>query len=179
MATRIARPDTGEYGDFYTGYIKLMEHEQDAIGILDRQLQAIHALRGLTPEQAAFRYSDGKWSVKQVIGHMADAERIFAYRLLRVARGDETPLPGFDEKRFAEGANFDERTIADLADDLAVARQATLSLVRGLADNTMTRRTIVNNSPATARALAFITAGHLAHHLKILRERYQVEVAEV
>jgi hypothetical protein len=171
----MSHPEADEYGAFYAGYIKLVEHERDAVQMLGRQLPAIDALKSLTPEQGAFRYADGKWSVRQVIGHMADAERIFAYRLLRIARGDQTPLPGFDEKRFADGANFDERPTAELAADLALARQATLSLVRGLDDATMSRRGVVNDNPVTARALVFITAGHLAHHLKVLRERYRVE----
>jgi uncharacterized damage-inducible protein DinB len=175
MVTRIARPEPSEYGQFYTGYVKLTEGDLDVLEMLDRQMDAIRALERLSPAQANYRYEEGKWSVRQVIGHMADAERIFAYRLLRVARGDDTPLPGFDEKRFVAGANFDGRSAADLAEGLAVARQGTLSLVRGLDEASMTRRSVVNNHPITARALVHVTAGHLAHHLKVLRERYRVE----
>ena len=128
----ITPPDAGEYGEFYSGYVTLVQHEADIVAVLERQIAPVHSLKNLSPEQAAFRYADGKWSVKQVIGHMADAERIFAYRLLRVARADRTPLPGFDENSFVENANFDERSASSLADELLVARQSTLSLIRGL-----------------------------------------------
>jgi uncharacterized damage-inducible protein DinB len=173
---RISPPEEGEYGEFYDGYLKLVRDEADIHTALERQLVPVQLLKNLTPAQAAFRYADGKWSVRQVMGHMADAERIFAYRLLRVARADQTPLPGFDENSFVENANFDERSASSLADELTIARQGTLGLVGGLDGTVMMRRSTVNNAPATARALVFIIAGHFAHHLLILRERYRLDL---
>ncbi|MCM3879280.1 MAG: DinB family protein [Vicinamibacterales bacterium] len=176
QSSMLIAPEPGEYGEFYSAYVALVRGEPDIEIALERQLIPLQILKNLTPQQAAFRYEDGKWSVKQVMGHMADAERIFAYRLLRVARADQTPLPGFDENSFVEHANFDDRTPSSLALELAAARQATLELVRGLDGSVMTRRSTINNAPATARALVFILAGHFAHHLSILRDRYRLQV---
>lgn len=174
MATHISRPEPREYADAYAGYVKAVEHDRDAIAVLERQLTPLRALGHLTPEQGAFRYADGKWSVRQLIGHMSDAERIFAYRLLRIARGDETPLASFDENRFADTSTADQRSIADLGGELVTVREATLTLVKGLDDQALLRVGTASNKPVSARALAFIAAGHVAHHLHILRERYAV-----
>jgi uncharacterized damage-inducible protein DinB len=176
MAKRIPPPEPGEYGEFFSNYVGLVRAEADIESALERQLVPVQTLKNLTAEQAAFRYADGKWSVRQVIGHMADTERIFAYRLLRVARADQTPLPGFDENVFVEHANFDERPVSRLADELTIARQATLSLVRGLDSSVMTRQSTVNGAPASARALVFIIGGHFAHHLLGLRDRYRLDL---
>ncbi len=173
---KIPPPGPGEFDDFYRGYLNLVRDTPDILETLEHQLAPIQILKNLTADQAAFRYAEGKWSVKQVMGHMADAERIFGYRLLRVARADETPLPGFDENRFVEHANFDDRSAASLADELAAVRHATLTLVRGLDEDTLQRRSTVNNGPATTRALVFILAGHFAHHLLILRGRYRLDL---
>jgi uncharacterized damage-inducible protein DinB len=174
MATHISRPEPSEYADFYAGYIKAVE--RDAIGALERQLPPLRALKTLKPEQAAFRYADGKWSVRQMIGHMADAERIFSYRLLCIARGDDTPFPSFDEKRYAEVSNADLRTVAELGAELVAIREATLALVRGLDDESLLRVGTASGKPVSVRALAFIAAGHVAHHLTVLREKYAVEL---
>lgn len=174
MLTHIPRPEPGEYADAYAGYLKAVEHERDAIAVLERQLTPLGALGRLTPEQGAFRYADGKWSVRQVIGHMSDAERIFAYRLLRIARGDETPLSSFDENRYADVSNADHRPIADLGAELVAVRQATIALVKGLDEASVRRMGTASNKPVSVRALAFISAGHVEHHLTILRQRYEV-----
>lgn len=174
MATHISRPEPGEYADAYAGYVKAVDHDRDAIVVLERQLTPLRALAHLTPEQGAFRYADGKWSVRQVMGHLADAERIFAYRLLRISRGDQTPLASFDENRFAETSNADLRPIADLGAELVAVREATLALVKGLDEASLTKVGTASGKPVSVRALAFIAAGHVAHHLAILRERYSV-----
>lgn len=177
MLTRIPRPEAGEYYEYYDRYIRQVANESDAVAALQRQVAEIDQLARLTPEQAAFRYADGKWSVRQVVGHLADAERIFAYRALRAARGDRSPLPSFDENRYVETANFDGRAMADVANELAAVRQASLALFSTLDPGTLESRTVASDHEVSVRALAFIIAGHTVHHLTILRERYGVAAA--
>jgi hypothetical protein len=172
----IQPPANDEYADFHRGYISFVLHEPDAVGVLERQRASIERLGRLIPEQSAHRYAEGKWSVKEIIGHLADAERVLSYRLLRIARGDATPLPGFDEQTFAAASNADRRELSDLTGELAAVRVSTLALVRSLEPGMLSRRGTVNNWSLTARGLVFIIAGHFAHHVNVLRERYGVEV---
>jgi len=176
MATKVAPPAADEYAEFHKGYIAAVANETDGLATLERQQAAVDRLARLTPEQAAFRYADGKWSVKQVTGHLTDGERVLSYRLLRIARGDQTPLPGYDENAFADHSNADRREQHDLAAELASVRAATLSLVKSLDDDAFARRTLVNNWSLTARSLVFIIAGHFQHHLNILRDRYKIDL---
>ena len=176
MATKVDPPAADEYAEFHKGYMAAVAHETDGLAVLERQQALIEHLGRLTPEQAAFRYADGKWSVKEVTGHLSDSERVLSYRLLRVARGDQTPLPGFDENAFVAASNADRRPLSELAAELAGVRAATIALVRSLEDEALLHRGNVNNWPLSARALAFIIAGHCQHHVKILRERYAVEL---
>jgi hypothetical protein len=176
MALIVGRPQTDEYAEFHKGYMAAVANETDALAVLERQKTLIDALGRLTPEQAAFRYAEGKWSVKEVTGHLSDGERVLAYRLLRVARGDQTPLPGYDENAFVAGSNADRRTLGDLAAEFAAVRVTTLALVTSLDDEALLRRGTVNNWPLSARALAFIIAGHFQHHVNILRERYRLSL---
>ena len=176
MAQKIDRPEAGEFAEFHKGYMAAVANETDGLAALERQRPLIDRLSQLTPEQAAFRYADGKWSVKEVTGHLSDAERVLAYRLLRVARGDQTPLPGFDENAFVVGSNADRRTLGDLAAELAAVRVTTIALVKSLDDEALVRTGTVNNWPLSARALAFIIAGHFQHHVNIFRERYSISL---
>ena len=176
MAAQIAPPDTTEYAEFHKGYITAVEGEPDGVAVLERQMRTIENLRHLTPAQSRHRYANGKWSVKEMIGHLADAERVVAYRLLRIARGDQTPLAGFDEKAFVEASDADARDLADLVSELAAVRTATLALVRSLDEPALANRGMVNNWSLTARGLVFIVAGHFAHHVNVLKERYGVIV---
>ena len=167
-----SRPATGEFAPFYQRYIDRVP-EGDLLDVLETQLRETTALlEGASPEQAAHRYAPGKWSVKEVIGHMTDVERVMAYRALRIARGDATPLPGFDENAYVARAGFDGRPLAELLAAFRATRTATLALLSGF-DETMVLRTgTANDAPASARALAYIIAGHERHHVTLLRERY-------
>ena len=176
MPMTIPPPASDEYAEFHHGYLAAVAGERDAIVVLERQRQSIEALRRLTREQAGYRYAEGKWSVAAVVGHLSDSERVLSYRLLRLARGDETPLPGFDEKVFAANANADQRSLDDLVDELAAVRASTLRLVRSLDLDTLGRRGTINNWTLSVRALAFIIAGHFQHHLNVLRDRYSIAV---
>lgn len=176
MPLTVSPPAADEYADFHQGYMSAMAGEPDALAVLERQQASIAALRRLTPDQSAHRYAAGKWSVKEIAGHLADSERVFTYRLLRIARGDETPLAGFDQDRYVPASGADTRSIADLADELAAVRAATLPLVRSLDDAALVRRGAVSDWTLSARALVFITAGHFAHHVKVLGDRYGISL---
>jgi hypothetical protein len=173
MAT-IARPQPDEIPDFFKGYVGHIATELDGLTALEKQKPDVMALARIGSLQSEHRYAEGKWSVKEVIGHMADTERILAYRLLRIARGDKTPLPAFDENEYARTSNAHQRDIADLAKEVATVREASLALVRSLDDRVLDNRGIVRAGEVTCRAQVFILAGHFEHHLKALRERYRV-----
>lgn len=170
----IQKPAVGEYSPFYQGYLDRVGAEPRLLPVLARQVAAIEGLALLDESRAQFRYGDGKWSVREVVGHMADVERIFAYRMLRIARGDETPLAGFDDKAFVVAGAFDRRPMPEVAGELRDVRQATVSLVRSLTEETAAREGVADEVRVTVRAIAWIVAGHAEHHLTILRERYQV-----
>lgn len=170
--SRTVRPDPTEFSPYYAGYIARVP-DGDVVATLAAQVADTVALvRSLPEEKGAHRYGEGKWSIRQVLGHMADTERIMAYRALRVARGDATPLAGFDENAFVANARFDARTLESLAEDLALVRRATFSLLMPLSDEELVRGGSANGAPVTARALAWIIAGHERHHVAVLRERY-------
>ena len=172
--TTIAPPRDDEYAEFHKGYIAAIGGETDGLAVLQRQRIIIDRLPQLTPEQATFRYAEGKWSVKQVIGHLADSERVVSYRLLRIARGDKTALAGFDENLFVANSNADQRPLGDLVGELAVVRDATLALVRSLDERMLVERGVVNNWHLSARGLVYIIAGHFAHHVNLFRDRYRL-----
>ena len=176
MPNVIAPPAGNEFAEFHRGYIAAVQGEEDGIAVLARQVHAIENLRRLTPAQAMFRYAEGKWTVKEVIGHLSDAERVVSYRLLCIARGDQTPLPRFDENAYGAASNADNRALGDLVDELAAVRAATLALVRAVPQSALANRGTVNEWSLTARGLVFIIAGHFAHHLNVLRDRYGIAV---
>jgi uncharacterized damage-inducible protein DinB len=166
------RPDKSEYLPYYEKYVALVP-AGDIIETLRRQSGDTLALLGSLDEaRAGYAYEPGKWSIKGVVGHVIDTERIFAYRALRFARGDQTPLPGYDQDEYGRAANFDARTLADLTDEFQSVRAATVALLRGLDGEAWQRRGTANNAEVTVRALAHIIAGHELHHMQVLRERY-------
>jgi hypothetical protein len=171
---RIPRPTASEYGPFYRDYIASVPGE-DAWPVLDAQADAAdRALASLSNERALHRYASGKWSVKEVVGHLIDCERIFAYRALRFARADATPLPSFDENRYVVAGRFDTRSMGDVVDDFRVVRASTLALFRSLEDDALLQSGVANEQRLSVRALAWVAAGHAQHHLDVLRERYGV-----
>lgn len=168
----ISRPGAGEYAPHYGTYVDAAVGT-DAIAILRAQRLTTATLLGAVPEsRAGFRYAEGKWSLREVVGHVSDAERIFSYRLLRFARADETPLPGFDENVYVPSARFEDRSLASVTAELLAVRDATLALLAGLPTEALTRQGVASGKPVSVRALAWICAGHEAHHMRVLRERY-------
>ena len=167
-----ARPETNEYAPYYGKYVSLVP-DGDLVETLEREgAETFALLRGLTEEQGAHRYEPGKWSVRQLVGHVNDTERLFAYRLLAIARGERQPLPGMDQDEWMANVDFDARTLADLADEFEAVRGATVRLLRHLSPEALARRGTASDYEVTARALAYIIAGHAAHHVRILKERY-------
>ena len=166
------RPEETEYLPYYGKYVSLVP-EGDILTILDRQIEGTLALlRAIPEEQGGFRYAPGKWSIKELLGHLIDTERIFSYRALRFARGDETPLPGYEQDDYVRGASFDACPLAGLAEELDSVRRATILLFRHLPNEAWQRRGTANESEASVRALSYIIAGHELHHVGILRDRY-------
>jgi len=168
----LTRPGADEFAPYYATYIDKVT-EPDVIAALATLRQTTASLlAGLSESQAGYRYAPGKWTLREVVGHVVDAERIFAYRLLRIARGDETPLAGFDENAYVPAGQFERRPLADVAAELGAVRDATLALVRSVTVDAWSRRGTASGKPVSARALAYIIAGHERHHLSVLRERY-------
>lgn len=166
------RPQKGEYADYYEKYIALVP-SGDFLEILQEQKKStIQLLSSLSDQQADFRYAPGKWSIKEVLGHISDFERIFVYRLLRIARGDQTPLASFEQEGYIQTGNFSARKLADLLEEFSAVRDATIALIRSLDGAAWLRRGIASQKEITATALAFIIAGHERHHRMIIEERY-------
>ncbi len=166
------RPDSTEYAPYFEKYIALVPDGDIAV-TLGRQIEdTLSLIRGLSEAQGDLRYAPGKWSVKEVIGHLIDAERIFAYRALRFARDDSTPLPGFDENRYVANAGFGSRSLADLADEFEYTRKSNVHLFKHLDADSWLRRGAANDNEISVRAIAYVIAGHELHHVGILRTRY-------
>jgi hypothetical protein len=168
----IEPPAAAEFNPHYATYIDPVVRE-NVLESLERQAgSTAQFLGGISETRAAFRYAAGKWSIKEVVGHVTDAEQIFAYRALRIARGDPTPLAGFDENAYVAAAGFDHRSLTQLAGDLASTRAATIRLFGGLTAEELARSGTANGQPISVRALAFIILGHERHHVNVLKSRY-------
>lgn len=171
----IPRPEASEHLPYYGKYVDRVP-DGDLLDTLRAQLDETLALvRGLPEERGGHRYAPGKWSIREVLSHVIDAERIFAYRALRIGRGDATPLASFDENAYAAASNADARTLAELAEELAHVRLGNLALFRSLDDEALARRGTASGGEVSVRALAWIIAGHERHHVALLRERYLAE----
>lgn len=168
----IERPAESEYAPFYGGYISKIQGE-DVLEILESQSTELRQLASsTTPEREVFRYAPGKWSVREVFGHLIDGERIFGYRAFRIGRGDQTPLPGFDENEYVAASGYDDRDLSSLVEEFSLVRGGNLAILRNLAGDAWARLGTANNHPVSVRALAYIMAGHVRHHLEILQEKY-------
>lgn len=172
MSAAIGRPAATEYPPSYGAYIGKVP-DGDLLQLLEDQRRETQTLLAAIPDPRAFhRYAPGKWSIKEVAGHVADAERVFAYRALRFGRGDATPLAGFDEQAWVPPARFDARSLGAIAAELDAVRRATIALFGGLDPEALARRGQANGKDVSVRALGYVIAGHERHHVAILRERY-------
>ena len=165
------RPQAEEFPLFYKGYVDTVS--ENVLTELEQQMESFSALlRSIPAEKASFAYAEGKWTIKELAGHVIDTERIMAYRALRIARNDATPLPGFDENDYVANAHFADRSLESLVDEFAALRKANMYLIRSLNAIEIDRSGISNEKPISVRALIFIMAGHVNHHVAILKQRY-------
>lgn len=164
--------ESNEYAPYYSTYVNLVP-EGGIIEILTKQIEETSAvLKDLTDHQAHFSYGDGKWSIKEAIGHVVDTERIMAYRLLSFARGETAELPGYDDNEYVKNAQFNEQPLQGLLQNLTIVRQSTIQLIKSLPSEAYLRRGNANGSVVTVRALMYIIAGHELHHRNIIKDRY-------
>jgi uncharacterized damage-inducible protein DinB len=171
-ALTIPRPEPGEYAPYYERYIALVPGN-DILAALDAQRrQTLLLLSGRDETDGDFRYASDKWSAKQVLGHVCDTERVFAYRALRIARGDQTPMEGFEQDDYVQNGPFAAIPLPEIIEDYIAVRRATLTLLRNLDEQAWTRRGVANKNEVTVRGLAYIIAGHELHHRRILEEKY-------
>ena len=166
------RPQSDEYSEQHAEYVSLVPEEDILAAIAEQSTDTQKLLDTVDEAKAAYRYAAGKWSIKEVLGHIVDAERIISYRLLAIARGEVSPLPGFDENAYVENAGFDSWRLGDLAEHYAVVRRSNIVLLRNLPDAAWDRRGTANGFSVTTRGLAWSLVGHERHHVKVLRERY-------
>jgi hypothetical protein len=168
----LSRPDPSEYGAYYGRYISLVPEGPIVDRLREQIAVTVGVLRDLPEARGEHRYAPGKWSIKEIVGHLTDSERVFGYRALRIGRGDETPLPGFEQDDYVRNGGFGTRTLRSLLDEFETVRRGTVLLLEGLDETAMTRRGTASGFPVSVRALAYIVAGHELHHLNVLRERY-------
>ena len=170
---RIEKPKEGEYAPYAIQYIGLLPDDGMVLEHLEKNFEATRQfLRSLPEDRMLYRYAEGKWTIKEIIQHITDDERIYAYRALRFARNDPTELPGFDQDEYTRYAEANRRTLDDLLEELVTVRAATLSLSSGLGEDTLTRAGIASCNPMSVRAIAYHIAGHELRHMNIIRERY-------
>ncbi len=166
------RPAQSEHAPYYSRYIDLVP-DGPIVEVLRSQVrETMELLRSIPEAKGNHAYAPGKWTIKEVFGHVIDSERVFSYRALRIGRGDATPLPGFEQDDYVPQGGFASRTLQDLADELEVVRRATLLLFEGFPKDAWARMGTASGNPVSVQALAYIIAGHERHHVKVLRERY-------
>lgn len=169
---QVKKPEAGDYAPFYGAYVQEIETD-DIVRFLEEQKAEVLAFFKHIPwEKWEVSYDEGKWTLAQLVLHLIDSERIFAYRALRIARGDQTPLPGFDQEAYAETGEANSRTPVSLVDEFAAVREATVHLFRNFSPVMWERRGMAADSEITPLALAWIIAGHLQHHVRVIQERY-------
>jgi hypothetical protein len=168
------RPGADEFAPFYAGYVSLVP-ETDVLPVLAGQAAELARLAAAVPaERETWSYQPGKWSLRQLFGHVTDAERLFGFRAFCISRGERASLPGFDENEYVAAAGYDRRPLADLAREFSMVREGNLAMLRALDAEAWERSGTANGTRVSVRALAWILAGHVRHHQRVLRERYGV-----
>ncbi len=170
----MSRPAKSEYAEFYSPYMNILpEGDSGLIELLESSLEELRdLLTGLEPEKETFRYAPGKWSIRELVQHLIDSERVFAYRALRFARGDEKVLPGFDENLYVENCRAMERSLPSLLEEFDLMRRSNMLMFESMDEAALKRSGSVDGNELSVRALGYICCGHLLHHLKVIRERY-------
>jgi hypothetical protein len=168
----LVRPEPTEYATYFEKYVSKVPGGDILAQLELQRLQTAQLFAASSERDGNFRYAPDKWTIKEIVGHLSDSERIFSYRALRIARGDETPLPGFEQDDYIKNGNFGEQSLADLVAEYGLVRASTLALFQSFNDEAWRRRGTASEKPITVRALAFVIAGHELHHREILKERY-------
>lgn len=166
------RPSKGDYNDYYQQYIDEIKGDDIFRILIEQNLESQNVLNSFSESKGNYKYAEGKWTVKQVIGHLMDVERIFAYRALCIARGETSPLPGMDQDTYVANGNFNKRQIFDLVYEYRLLRESNILLFGSFDKSILHNRGIASNYEVTVLALMFMTAGHEKHHLKVLTEKY-------
>jgi hypothetical protein len=174
----VSRPGPDEAAPYYQGYIAKVGAEDIGEQLVDQLAQVERLCAGLDDRSALARYAPGKWSIKEVLGHLNDAERIFSYRLLRISRGDATPLPGFEQNDYVPAGHFGDRPLAELLAEFRAVRLSTIALASGIPDAAWSAQGVASDNRVSARALIYIIVGHVTHHIGVLREKYGLGTGE-
>jgi hypothetical protein len=173
MLNQISLPATDEYASFYADYVQRAAQQQDVRAALSHQIDELHAaLDSLSDSQACFKPGPAEWSIKEVIGHLNDVERVFSYRLLRVSRNDATPLPGFEQEDYVRAAGFDRYPLSDLVNEFDFLRRANIIAIDHMTESAIDQRGTASGYTVSARALIYMLVGHVDHHLASLHEKY-------
>jgi hypothetical protein len=168
----MTRPLESEYAPYYQGYIAHVT-EEEILPVLRSQPDDLDVLLGrVTPDRETYRYAEGKWSIREITGHLIDGERVFGYRAFCIARGESQNLPGFDQNDYLLTAPYDRIELEDLLSELRLVRLANIAMLRSLDEEAWARVGTANDNQVSVRALAFIMAGHVRHHMGVLKERY-------
>ena len=171
----IPRPQSDEYSPFAAGYVARVPEGSDIFALLSHQPDELRALlKSISEEQANVRPAPGEWSIKEVIGHINDSERIFAYRALRIARADQTPLPGFEQDDYVRATDFNARSLADLLEEFSLQRRANVLCFMPLSEAERMRGGTTSGNPASVRGLLYVMIGHVMHHIESLKVDYHV-----
>ena len=173
----MSRPTENEYASFYQSYVSHAT-EDDILPAMRSQIDALDVLLdGVTPERETYAYGEGKWTIRQIVGHLIDGERVFGYRALCIARGETQNLPGFDENAYMPNAPYEHIELEDLLSEFRLVRLSNIAMFRTLDETAWTRMGMANDAPVSVRALAYVMVGHTRHHMGVLRERYQIDGA--
>ncbi len=166
------RPEKTEYAEFYETYVSLVT-ENEIVSALENQVGELEKnFTEISEEHGDFAYSEGKWTIKELLGHIIDGERVFSYRALRFSRNDAAPLAGFEENFYVANSNFGNRTLADLVEEFSLLRRSNVIFFKTLSEDAWLRTGVASDNSISVNALAYISVGHVRHHLNILRERY-------
>lgn len=166
------KPDPSEYDPYYQHYISLVPEEDIRPALADQPADLRGVLDGVPEDKGIYAYAEGKWTIKEILSHLIDGERMFAYRLLRISRGDQTPIEGFEQDGYNENSNANNRSLAELLDEFELQRRSNMFLINNLNEAGWKRVGIANQKEISVRALANIMAGHVRHHTDILKDRY-------
>ncbi len=170
----LKRPLPSEYPPFFAGYIDRVP-EADVVGALGAQIEVLKQLAAvISPEKETYAYAPGKWTIRQVVGHLGDVERVFSFRALCFARSDQTPLPGFDENAYVEHSRFNDIRLGELIEELVLLRSSNLKMLTSLSEAQWSATGVANGKSISVRALAYVMVGHVRHHVAMLRDRYGV-----